>query len=149
MDDRLSRLFRLAPAVAVAGLIVLVIGTFLPWLQSGDSQRNSYQASGTLRRILDPPGLLGALFAVWPLLAAAAAGGIALLLLGFRRSGAFVATVAALVGGGTAFEAVRSASNTYASVIVSGPSTTLVGSALVLASAPICVVFAHPPHRST
>ncbi len=138
----------IARGVAVLGLVVVVVGTFLPWLRSGHATRNSYRASGTIRRIIHPPGPLGVLFTVWPLLAVAAAAAIALLVLRMRRLGALIGLLTALLAGGAAFEAVRSASSAYAAVVTSGPTATLIGAGLIIVAAPVCFVTARPARRS-
>ena len=130
--DRKGRIARLvSPVVGVVGLAILVTGTFLPWLRSGRSARNSYQASGAIRRLVAPHGPLGALFAVWPLIAIAAAASAATYLLGLRRSSAALALGTALVSTAAAFNALKTSSNAYASVVVSGPRTTAIGGVLV------------------
>ncbi|MDQ6849831.1 MAG: hypothetical protein M3070_07610 [Actinomycetota bacterium] len=128
---------------------MLVAGTFLPWLKSGRASRNSYQASGAVRRLVDPPDPLGVLFTVWPLLALASGAAAALFLLGIRRAAAVLGTVTALIAGAAAFGAVKSTSSAYASVIISGPTTTLIGAALVVVASPVCTMRARPAPRST
>ena len=44
---------RLAPAAMCAGLVVLMIGTFLPWLESGRVSRNSYAGDSALRELVE------------------------------------------------------------------------------------------------
>lgn len=43
----------------VFGIVVTVIGAFAPWLQSGETTRNSFQVAGTAERfgLLDNPAL--------------------------------------------------------------------------------------------
>lgn len=64
--------------VGCLGLIVMLTGTFLPWLRSGTARRNSYAASGLLRRLLDVPGWRSVLLHAWPFLALICAAVLAL-----------------------------------------------------------------------
>jgi hypothetical protein len=139
----------IARATAVLGLVVLAIGTFLPWLKSGHASRNSYQAGGAIRRLIKPPGALDMLFSVWPLLAAAAAAAIALFVIDFARVATAVSVVTAVLAGAAAFWAVESTANAYASVLIGGPSTTLVGAAIVIVAAPFSVRPERPAQAST
>ena len=68
----------------MAGIAVLVLGTFLPWLRSGRATRNSYEATGAVRRLVHPPGVLDDLFRIWPLLGAVCALAVAVYVLGLR-----------------------------------------------------------------
>lgn len=123
----------LAPALAGAGLVVLLIGTFLPWLRSGGALRNSYQADGVIRRLLAPNGPAGALLTAWPLVGACCAVAAAGYALGLRRTALALAAVTAVAAGAVAVPALILAPRSYASVIAGGPAVTLAGSALVLA----------------
>ena len=67
------------PVVGGVGLVVLLIGTFLPWLRSGRNGRNSYQAGGAVRRLIGTSGLVDSLLALWPLVGLACAAVVALL----------------------------------------------------------------------
>jgi hypothetical protein len=126
---------------------VLVVGTFLPWLRSGRATRNSYAATGAVRRLVHPPGVLDDLFRVWPLLAALCALAVASYLIGFRRIGALFGMLASLAGGAAAIGALRAADNTYASVIDTGPVVTIVGAAVLLVSAAAQLVIRERPGR--
>jgi hypothetical protein len=46
MDHRLNNRVLLGASTGAAGIVLLVVGTFLPWLQSGQVQRNSYKTGG-------------------------------------------------------------------------------------------------------
>jgi len=127
---------------------VVVIGTFLPWLRSGATERNSYAAGGVIRRLLAPDGAEGALLTVWPLvglLCAVAAAGYAL---GFHRSALIVAALPAIAAGAVSIDALHAAPSTYASVTSSGPAVTLAGTALVLVGV-LTALFRRRAPRST
>ena len=122
-------------AAAGGGIAVLVIGTFLPWLRSGRTTRNSYEATGAVRRLIHPPGLLDDLFRIWPLLGVVCALAVALYVLGLRALGFAVGVLASLAGGAAAIAALAARDNAYASVIETGPAVTIAGAAIVLISA--------------
>lgn len=120
------------PAVLGAtGLFVVVVGTFLPWLRSGQATRNSYEAGGAVRRLLGTTGLVDNLLALWPLVGIACAASIALVLLGLRRLGTLTAGLAALAAGAAGVGALATTATSFAEVVVTGPLVTLIGATLV------------------
>jgi hypothetical protein len=123
-----------ATVLGALGIVVLVVGTFLPWLRSGRATRNSYEATGAVRRLVHPPGILDDLFRVWPLLGALCAVAVAVYALGLRRVGAGIGMLASLAGGAAAVAALNASGNAYASVTDTGPAITLVGAAIVVVS---------------
>src|SRR5215468_5312505 len=64
---------RAALVLGAAGLLTMVVGTFLPWLRSGEVQRNSYASFGVLRRLIGFHGAAEMLLRGWPLLGAVCA----------------------------------------------------------------------------
>lgn len=145
---------RLAPghiagvAVGFAGLIVLVVGTFLPWLTSGQARRNSYQAGGALRRLLGLRGAADAAVSAWPLLALVCAAAVAIFALGLRRSAAMLALVAALAAGSVAVAALRVDGNRFIRPLILGPIVTLVGATTVILAATLVLISAQTPRIS-
>ena len=134
-----------APGAAGAGLLALVIGTFLPWLQSGSVTRSSYQAAGALRSLVHPDGLAGVVLAVWPFVSAAAAIGVALLVLQRMIVGAIVAAFAAIAGGSVAIATLAAPVHGLVQPAHFGPVVTLLGSAVaILGAAATLIVLARP-----
>jgi hypothetical protein len=132
MIGRPVRTEELRPAlVGATGLVVLVLGTFLPWLQSGRTTRNSYQTGGVIRQLIGTTGLLDQLLGLWPLVAVACAVAVALFLVGLHTLGSVVAGLAALGGGAAAVGALAATANSYAQVAIIGPVVTLIGATLV------------------
>jgi hypothetical protein len=90
--------------LGAAGLLSMVIGTFLPWLRSGEVDRNSYASFGVLRRLIGFHGAAEVLVRGWPLLGAVCAVVVVLAAAGLLRAAAVLALViaawAAAVGGG-------------------------------------------------
>jgi hypothetical protein len=117
--------------VGLFGLVVIVVGTFLPWLQSGRTTRNSYQTGGAVRRLLGTSGLIDYLLGLWPTIGLACAAAVALFLFGLRTAGAVVAGLAALAAGAASVGALAATATSYAQVALLGPVVTLIGATLV------------------
>jgi hypothetical protein len=130
------------PALGSAGLVVLVVGTFLPWLDSGRAQRNSYQTGGALKRLLGLRGLPAAAVSVWPLVALVCAAVVALFALGWRRSAALLALLTALTTGAIAIAALVVDGNRVIRPVRLGPTVTLVGATAVLIAATLMLTSA-------
>lgn len=137
----------MAAVFGCAGLVCVVIGTFLPWLYSGSRSRNSYATGGALRRLLGIDGLGGAALAAWPFVAFACAAAIAALLLGLARTAALIGTLAA-AGAATGAIAMLAAggSGTVRPANV-GPIVTLLGSLAVPAAISIQLLSSTPANR--
>ena len=122
-------------AVGGAGLLVTVIGTFLPWLRSGGVHRNSYASFGVLRRLIGFDGLAEFLVRGWPLLGAAGAGVVLVAVAGLHRTAAALALVvvawSAAVGGGALARDPAGAVR----VEPLGPIVTVAGAALTALAA--------------
>ena len=55
--------------IATAGAVVVLVGTFLPWLASGAADRSSYELLGVIERLgFSPDGWIGWAVRLWPLL---------------------------------------------------------------------------------
>lgn len=55
--------------IASSGAVVVLIGSFLPWLASGSADRSSYDLLGIVDRLgFSPDGVVGWAIRVWPLL---------------------------------------------------------------------------------
>jgi hypothetical protein len=55
--------------IASTGAIVVLVGTFLPWLASGAAERSSYDLFGIVDRLgFSPDGVVGWALRLWPLL---------------------------------------------------------------------------------
>ncbi|RZQ63719.1 hypothetical protein [Amycolatopsis suaedae] len=124
--------------LAVFGLVVAVIGTFLPWLRSGNVRRSSYETAGLADQFGLLDGTVGAtLLGGWvalPVLGAACAGLFALRLL--RTAAVFTVIFSLLVGTVAVAATVRGgAGNGIIGVVSTGPMTSTVGTILALAGA--------------
>ena len=123
------------PALGALGLLALVTGTFLPWLRSGTHERNSYEAGGAVRRLFGTTGWFDHLLALWPLVAIACAGAVALYLFSLRTVAILLAVLAALAGGAAATAALATTGTSFAAVAIMGPVITLTGATLVALAA--------------
>lgn len=122
----------LGPIVAGLGLVVLVIGTFLPWLRSGEVLRDSYAAVGVLGRLTGlHDGPLGPVLAAWPGLGLVAALCVVAYVTGLRRSAAvaimFLAAICGAMGG---FAALHVHGGSALGLVWTGPLVTVSGAVL-------------------
>jgi hypothetical protein len=134
---------RAALVLGAAGLLTMVLGTFLPWLRSGEVQRNSYASFGVLRRLIGFRGAVEMLLRGWPLFGAVCALVVVLAAAGLLRTAALLALVVAgwagAVGGGAL------ARQPVAGVRVEklGPIVTITGAIAIVAAA-IVVLISRP-----
>jgi len=122
-------------SVGAAALIVTVVGTFLPWLRSGEVRRNSYTSFGLLRRLIGFPGPAELLLLAWPLLGAVCAVVVLVAIAGRPRFAAALALLVAawaatVAGGALAHDPVG-----IVRVDALGPIVTLSGSAMAAVAA--------------
>ncbi len=145
-----TRLAVAAVAVTAAGLVAVGIGTFLPWVRSGDVLRDSYQSIALIRtiRVLDGSPLAMVLDA-WTLLIPAITLCVVVYALGFRRSAATLSCVVAIISGTVAGSAtvVSGGEEVRLGISSTGPVTTLIGSVLALVG--VVGIFAGRRSRAT
>ena len=123
---------RLAGAVTVVGVLVLLAGTFLPWLVSGRARRNSYAGAGVLQRLLGVHGAAGTALSAWPFLGLWFAACALVALLGARRLAAALAVVGALTVGALAIAVLNAPARFGVSPSGYGPGVTLIGAVLAV-----------------
>lgn len=119
--------------VATTGAVIIVAGTFLPWVRSGTRLRSSYEIFSLVERLgYSRSDLVGWGLRLWPALPLLVA--CAVMLLWFPRARATGAVVAITAGyAGVVSAAVRSASPDSIISVEYGASVTLIG-AVVLAA---------------
>lgn len=122
------------PGSLCAGLAAVVAGTFLPWMHSGATTRNSYQAGGVARRVLSVPAWLDVALHVWPFTALAAAAVAAVLLLGWTALAGGLGVLVSLSCGAVTTGTLSLAGNGAVAPAAIGPVTTLCGAAIALMS---------------
>ncbi len=139
VSDRNPRLRVAAPAAAAGvGLVLVVVGMFLPWFRSGAVLRDSFQAIGVIKTLGFLEGgalelLLHAWFAVIP----AVTLSVVSYALGMRRLAATIccslAIITGTVSGGATVES--SGGESSLGIAATGPVITLIGSALAVVGA--------------
>jgi len=131
----------LAYSVGAAGLVGVLLGTFLPWLRSGDVLRNSYASFGVLNRLIGFHGVSDLAVRAWPLIGLCCAGVVVAAVAASRR----VATVLAVVTAGwsapVASAVLLHHGDAGVSVVALGPAVTLIGDAAVLLAASLTLMF--------
>jgi len=132
--DAPTRLRVAALAAGLIGLATLTIGTFLPWLRSGQVLRNSYQTDGAIRQLLQPGEPIRTALAAWPAVSFACAAVAALYAVSMRRSAAALAVLTALAAAAVATAALAAGAVQSVRAETSGPTVTLIGAVLVLAA---------------
>lgn len=140
---------RLLGAVAGgAGIVVTIVGTFLPWLVSGSVRRNSYAVAGLADRLLLEPGSFGAVVvSAWPYLGPFLLLSVVAAALRRWRTAAVVAGVGSVLAGVVAgLAVVIGPSDELISLSLVGPLVVLVGAVVTLAGA--VLVFLAGPRRS-
>lgn len=129
---------RVPPLVASSGLVVLVIGTFLPWFHSGSVQRHSYQAADLAGRLaLFDHTFVRTALQIWLAVPLTSTVCLGLFALGLARSAATGTTLLAISVGTVALLGCVQSSNTgeLIGITPAGPATTLAGAGLALAGA--------------
>jgi hypothetical protein len=139
-----------AAAVTAAGLVAIGVGTFLPWVVSGEVLRDSYRSIAFVRtiRVLDGSPLellLGAWTLLIPVITVCVIG----YALGLRRSAATLSCVVAIISGTVAGSAtvVGGGEDVRLGISSTGPVTTLIGSVMTLVG--VVGIFAGRRSRAT
>jgi hypothetical protein len=118
--------------LAFAGLVVVLVGAFLPWLRSGSALRDSYQSVDVLRVQPAPPGgAAGVLLYAWLAVIPLCSVSVALYALGVRRTAAALACLVAVLVAVVSIAAVLNMGAASDPIGFSpiGPIVTLLGAA--------------------
>lgn len=126
----------LAPlSVLTAAGLVLLAGTFLPWLHSGTTTRSSYALLGLVDRLdIAPDGPANLLIGAWPFVPLLVTTAVVLAWWGRSTLSLVVATLAALYAGGLAAVLAVGSSGTAVDVGL-GPWLCAAAGAVFLAGA--------------
>jgi hypothetical protein len=117
--------------VATIGAVVVVAGTFLPWLRSGTRERSSYEIFSLVERLgYSRSDLVGWGLRLWPIVPLLLAGSVVLQWYPRKWLTGTVTILAALYAGGVA-AAVSSASPVSLISVEYGATVALVGSVLL------------------
>jgi hypothetical protein len=126
-----------AAGVTAVGLITSIVGTFLPWLKSGSTTRDSYEVL-SLRDLAGLDGVAGSVVTwVWVGLTPLAVVAAGLYVVRFRRFAACVGLLFGTIGGTVALLATVQGDSKGALVGISiaGPALTLAGAVLTIVGA--------------
>jgi hypothetical protein len=122
-------------ALGGAGLVLVAVGTFLPWFRSGLVLRDSYESISLIRTIgiLRDSPLRFALDA-WTMIVPTVTLCVATYAFGLRRTAATMAAVVAIICGTIGAVATVESGTDEASLGIAstGPTVTLIGGALAL-----------------
>ena len=134
-------------AVATIGAMVALVGTFRPWVRSGERQRSSYEIFSLVDRLgISRSSVVGLGLRLWPVVPFLVV--LAVTLLWFaRRWLAATIVVVAVVYAGVVAAAVRSARPTSLVTIERGPLVTLLGLAGLVVGAVLALARRPLPNR--
>ena len=136
---------RAGAIIVTSAAAVLLIGTFLTWLQSGERDRSSYDLFSLVDRLgFSEGGVVGWALRLWPLVPLLLVATVITWWSPFNSTGWSVArgglvVIVALYAGGIAV-AVRNAPDVALFSIGPGPLVTVIGSLVMLAGAALSLV---------
>jgi hypothetical protein len=130
----------LAYGIGASGLLAVVLGTFLPWLRSGEVQRNSYASFGTLGRLVGFHGPSEVALRVWPLLGLCCAAVVLTVVATWHRTAATLALVVAGWSAAVGCAVLIRHDDSGVSVVALGPIVTVAGDAAVVLAAILVLV---------
>ena len=131
----------LAYSVGAAGLVGVLLGTFLPWLRSGDVLRNSYTSFGVLNRLIGFHGVSEFAVRAWPLVGMCCAAVVVAAVAASRRVATALAVVTAGWSAAVASAVLLHHGDAGVSVVAVGPAVTLIGDTAVLLAASLTLMF--------
>ena len=135
-----------AYALGAAGLVAVVLGTFLPWLRSGEVQRNSYASFGLLGRLVGFHGPTEVAIRLWPLLGLCCAAIVLTVVVTWHRTAATLALVTAGWSAAVGCAVLIRHDESGVSVVTLGPLVTVAGDAAVVLAAVITLIsYNRPP----
>jgi fatty acid desaturase len=134
----------LGPSFVTAGAALTLVGTFLPWLRSGTSNRSSYEVFELVERLgFSPNSAVGWALRLWPLVPLLLVIAAVVQWWNVRRSQASIVipALAAVYAGGTAAAVKWSPDDGLIRTGV-GPVVTLLGGALTATGVVISILTA-------
>ncbi len=118
-------------------MTVLITGTFLPWVVSGQVRRNIYQIAGVIQRLNVLSGTPAVLVHALPFLGPVCIVPVLVGVLGWRRSAGVLSVIIGLLLGGGSIAILMLASGRSAMGVAldsAGPTTMAVGAVLLTAA---------------
>lgn len=139
-------------ASGVCGLLLVVAGTFLPWLTSGGVARNSYAVLGIVRRLRFVDGGASATaLSLWPLIGTVAMAPVVAGILRWWRTAAIATLVFGLltgVGAGLVLAAAGGHRAAGIGLSHSGPAVTVTGGGIAVTGAVLVLLARHRSERA-
>jgi hypothetical protein len=118
-----------------AAAVVTLVGTFMPWLRSGATNRSSYDLLGMLRRLgIAPNGVVSTFVHWWPVVPLLITAAVVAAWWRWTAAAAVAAAMAAIYSGVVAIAMIVAARRTIITV-GSGPWVCIVGDGVLLTSA--------------
>lgn len=123
--------------IAGSGLALVIAGSFLPWVISGEVRRSSYAILGIVNRLgVAGDGALGVLIANWPLVGVLCMAPVVIACLRWWRTAGVLAVLVAMATGLLSFGiliAARSSTGLIVRLDPIGPAVMAAGAVLLLA----------------
>lgn len=135
-----ARRVALVASTGAGGLVTLVVGTFLPWLTSGSTDRNIYRAGGALRRLLGVHGIEAIGLDVLPFVGLWCAAVAIAYAYGYRRTACVGGLLVAAAGLSAAIGALVSGADGLVKGAAAGPVVTILGAVCVAAAASVLLL---------
>jgi hypothetical protein len=133
--------------VATTGAMVALVGTFQPWVRSGERLRSSYEIFSLVDRLgISRSSVVGWGLRLWPVVPFLLVLSITLLWFARRWPAATIVVVAVVYAGAVSL-AVRRAHSTSLITIERGPLITLVGVAGLAVGAVLALARGSLPNR--
>jgi hypothetical protein len=124
-------------AFGAVGLITGVVGTFLPWLRSGNVNRDSYEVLSLRGFAGSSTGAADVVTGIWVGITPLAVLAVALWVVRFRRFAACISIIFAIITGTVAALAVVQGGDEKSLIAINvvGPAVTLSGAVLAIVGA--------------
>jgi hypothetical protein len=124
--------------IGATGLILVVVGSFLPWVDSGTVRRSSYQIAGVVGRLgIGAGGALAFLIAAWPFIGFLCTAPVLAAAVRWWRTAGAIAVAIGLVSGLLSFSLLIFVAGRGGSILrvdPIGPSVMAAGAVLLLCS---------------
>jgi hypothetical protein len=135
------------------GLLLVVLGSFLPWVISGNVRRSSYQIIGVVGRLgIGDGGALAVLIGAWPFIGVLCVVPVLAAVIRFWRTCAVLGLVIGLLSASLSFGLlilVAARGGSILRVDPVGPSVMAAGAVLLICAAIALFLFTDSPIRRT
>ncbi|MET0865521.1 MAG: hypothetical protein ABWZ98_14410, partial [Nakamurella sp.] len=126
--------------IGAAGLVFVVLGSFLPWVISGEVRRSSYQIAGVVGRLgIGEGGLLAVLLGAWPFIGVLCTAPVLAAAFRWWRTAGSIGVLIGLISGLLSFGLlifVATRGGAILRVDPIGPSVMAAGAVLLICAGP-------------